>query len=486
MARDAVDARAKYVTKVLHEWASKDQFWNDVALLYNNAYKNSILTTAEVLQLEPARTYAGTGGWGCFGPPTTFPPMPCDYPQALYPMWIRDACAQYHSYIYVFGDYEGKPEDYELEELGKIIEGIIRASSDFLTREEDNIMIHAFDKEGEPADEGKDYEPDSLAWLIFLAADYDAVSSGHLDDTFWQAMKATIKVYQDHLTTFEDGSALTETPVRPSDDVAKYPFNIPVNAFCAVAMEKLAALVRKYRDVTGIDVEEVQGLAASLRLGVMNKGKGTPTGYDKEIFAFETNAKDGTEREDTFMDDAGVPSLLSLPYLGFCEADDPDYVATRDYILSSHNEYYYTSDVEGNDYRGIGSPHTQKYSNYAYWGKGIWPMALVAEGITLDPADTQTSGERKRLLKMIVETSQFECNDEAFACNVNPSELQCCDDGHCTEEDLREKYSVKGYLRESFEIDYPGNYTRGWFAWVNAFFGEWIDAMVRESQSDEN
>ena len=24
------------------------------------------------------------------------------------------------------------------------------------------------------------------------------------------------------------------------------------------------------------------------------------------------------------------------------------------------------------------------------------------------------------------------------------------------------------------------------FAWVNAFFGEWIDAMVRESQSDEN
>ena len=124
-------------------------------------------------------------------------------------------------------------------------------------------------------------------------------------------------------------------------------------------------------------------LAANLRLGVMNKGKGTPTGYDKEIFAFETNAKDGTERKDTFMDDAGVPSLLSLPYLGFCETDDPIYVATRDYILSSHNAYYFTSNLEGNDYRGIGSPHTQKYSNYHDWGKGIWPMALVAEGITL-------------------------------------------------------------------------------------------------------
>jgi uncharacterized protein len=37
------------------------------------------------------------------------------------------------------------------------------------------------------------------------------------------------------------------------------------------------------------------------------------------------------------MDDANVPSLLSLPYLEFLEADNTLYINTRNFILSNEN-----------------------------------------------------------------------------------------------------------------------------------------------------
>jgi meiotically up-regulated gene 157 (Mug157) protein len=49
-----------------------------------------------------------------------------------------------------------------------------------------------------------------------------------------------------------------------------------------------------------------------------------------------------------------VPSLLSLPYLGWCDKSDPLYRATRARILSSSNPYFFTGAVAA----GIGSPHT--------------------------------------------------------------------------------------------------------------------------------
>ena len=35
-------------------------------------------------------------------------------------------------------------------------------------------------------------------------------------------------------------------------------------------------------------------------------------------------------------------------------------------------------------------------------------------------------------------------------------------------------------MHESFEAFDANKYTRGWFAWANALFGEWVDTMVRE------
>ncbi|KAG5636507.1 hypothetical protein H0H81_007766 [Sphagnurus paluster] len=50
------------------------------------------------------------------------------------------------------------------------------------------------------------------------------------------------------------------------------------------------------------------------------------------------------------MDDANVPSLLSLPYLGFLEKNHPTYQATRKLLLSPRNPYF----AAGKTFSGAG------------------------------------------------------------------------------------------------------------------------------------
>lgn len=68
----------------------------------------------------------------------------------------------------------------------------------------------------------------------------------------------------------------------------------------------------------------------------------TPNG----IFAYETNGFGA----QYIMDDANVPSLLSLPYLGFLDRDDETYRKTKDAMFSRANPYY----AVGEDFRGVG------------------------------------------------------------------------------------------------------------------------------------
>ncbi len=68
-----------------------------------------------------------------------------------------------------------------------------------------------------------------------------------------------------------------------------------------------------------------------------------------EIYAYEV---DGFGNQ-LFQDDANVPSLLSLPYLGFAKPDDPLYQRTRKLVLSDDNPYFY----RGKAAEGLGGPH---------------------------------------------------------------------------------------------------------------------------------
>ena len=136
------------------------------------------------------------------------------------------------------------------------------------------------------------------------------------------------------------------------------------------------------------------------------------------IYAYET---DGMGNYN-LMDDANVPSLLSLPYIGYCSANDPVYQNTRRFVLSGSNPYFYSGKVA----EGIGSPHTPN--------RYIWHIALSMQGLTSADAD-----ERERLL------------------------------------DLFERTHAGTYLmHEGFLADDPTQFTRSWFAWSNALFSEFV------------
>lgn len=73
-----------------------------------------------------------------------------------------------------------------------------------------------------------------------------------------------------------------------------------------------------------------------------------------------------------FMDDANVPSLLSLPYIGYLDVTDETYRRTRQALLDERNPYYFSGPAGA----GIGSPHT---------GLGqIWPISHMMAILTAE------------------------------------------------------------------------------------------------------
>ena len=129
-----------------------------------------------------------------------------------------------------------------------------------------------------------------------------------------------------------------------------------------------------------------------------------------------------------YMDDAGPPSLLSLPYFGACETDDPVYQNTRRFILSEHNPYFF----RGKAAAGIGSPHTLPPM--------VWPLGLTMQGLT----------------------------------STDDDEIAWC------LRTLLSTHAGTGFIHESFHPDDPANFTRSWFAWANTLFGELVLKVAAE------
>ena len=123
-----------------------------------------------------------------------------------------------------------------------------------------------------------------------------------------------------------------------------------------------------------------------------------------------------------FMDDANVPSLLALPYLGAMAERDELYQNTRKMVLSDTNPYFF----KGKAAEGIGGPHVGL--NY------IWPMSIIMRALT--------------------------SNDKA--------EIAECLTW------LKSTHAGTGFMHESFNKDNAADFTRKWFAWANTLFGELI------------
>lgn len=90
--------------------------------------------------------------------------------------------------------------------------------------------------------------------------------------------------------------------------------------------------------------------------------------YIKEhglIYAYEVDGIPGSKA--VLMDDANIPSLLSLPYLEFCSIHDTLCQQTRHWVLSPANYYY----SQGKVAAGISSPHKGRMH--------VWPMSIIMQ-----------------------------------------------------------------------------------------------------------
>lgn len=209
---------------------------------------------------------------------------------------------------------------------------------------------------------------------------------------------------------------LSRNVFRPSDDEAVFPYLIPANAMAVVGLRDVSILLDK---VEQPDLaESSRKLAEEIDKGIQEHGIIDHPDFGK-IFAYEV---DGFGSH-CLMDDPNVPSLISLPYLGYCSPEDPVYINTRKFILSKNNPFY----AEGKVASGLTSPHTGTLDHF-------WPMATIMQAMTSE--------------------DEKEIND-------------------CLNT-LKNTHAGTYFIHESVNVDNPKKFTRPWFGWANSLFGELI------------
>ena len=113
--------------------------------------------------------------------------------------------------------------------------------------------------------------------------------------------------------------------------------------------------------------QEMIEVANEIRSGIDQWGiVKAPNG--QKIYAYEVDGYGGIN----LMDDANIPSLLSAPFLGYVDKDDPTYQRTRAFVLSTSNPWY----CHGKVISAIGSPHIRPCA--------VWPMSKIMQAMTSD------------------------------------------------------------------------------------------------------
>ena len=183
---------------------------------------------------------------------------------------------------------------------------------------------------------------------------------------------------------------------RPSDDACVYGYLVPSNLFFLNELKRLPERLKS---------------PASLRLATeIREGLESFAVIDGR-YAYEVDGLGNS----LCIDDANIPSLLSLPHLGCVPADDARYRSTREFILSFKNPYYFS----GIKASGIGSQHTP--SGF------VWPIALAVQALT-DPS-------------------------------VN-NKLDTLDLLEVTDAET-------GNMHEAFDVNDDKDFTRSWFSWAD-------------------
>jgi meiotically up-regulated gene 157 (Mug157) protein len=190
------------------------------------------------------------------------------------------------------------------------------------------------------------------------------------------------------------GTGLIRSAFRPSDDATILGFFIPANAMMAVELKRTATVLETAGNMPISKRLATRGTA--LEKAVWEHGVITHKKHG-QVFAFEV---DGFGSQ-ILMDDANLPSLLSLPLLGFLDAKDKTYQNTRKMILEKSGNPYY---LKGDDFEGIGGPHIGL--------QHAWPMSLLVQAMTSDD-----DGEIMRAVEMVRNSSSLGLVNESV--NVN-------------------------------------------------------------------
>ena len=178
-------------------------------------------------------------------------------------------------------------------------------------------------------------------------------------------------------------TGMTWTGYRPSDDPCRYGYLIPANIHAAGALERVLLLNERIWRHEGLQAKATK-LLRDIEEGIRQFGIVESDGV--RIYAYEVDGFGGVLAN---FDDANVPSLLSIPLLGWTGYDEQVYRNTRDFLLSHRNQHYY----KGNKLVGIGSPHTP--------AQYVWPMALVIQALTepdTNERDEQLAFQMRQLL----------------------------------------------------------------------------------------
>lgn len=209
---------------------------------------------------------------------------------------------------------------------------------------------------------------------------------------------------------------LIRSVFRPSDDEAVFPYHIASNAMMAVYLEKITQIL----DLLGeFELQKLSlRIAHQIREGIATWGIVLHPTYGS-VYAYEVDGFGSS----SIMDDPNIPSLLSLPYLEFVSAHDRIYKNTRKLILSEWNSFY----AKGQVACGITSPHVGVCDKF-------WPIATIMQAMTSQ------------------DTTEI---------------LSCLDI-------LKRTHAGTYFMHESIHVDNPRMYTRHWFSWANALFGELI------------
>lgn len=406
-----------------------------LAWMFENCYPNTLETTVHYRKVD--------------GEPDTFV-----YTGDIHAMWLRDSGAQVWPYVTLCAN------DPHLKDMVKGV--ILRQFKCILIDPYANAFNdgptgghwQSDDTDMKPELHERKWEIDSLCYPIRLAFAYwQATGDASIFEGDWiNVVEAILQTFREQQrkegvgpyhfmrnttrqfdTLSNNGLGAPVKPVgliasafRPSDDATTLQFLVPSNFFAVTSLRKMATVLKEINKNKAL-AEKCLVLAKEVEHALRKYATYNHPKYGT-IYAFEV---DGFGNY-LLMDDANVPSLLAMAYLGDVALDDPIYQNTRRFVWSEDNPYFFRGKIA----EGIGGPHV----GYDM----IWPMSIMMRAFTSTDKE-----EIEHSLQMLLDTD-----------------------------------ANTGFMHESFHKDDAKNFTREWFAWQNTLFGELIITLIDRGYLD--